>query len=439
MCGFYGTNISATMSHDEMISKRGPDGKTSVSFDGFNVTHHILNLDSLSVPQPYVEDHLLVVFNGELYNQIDVTESKFIIDGYKKDGKDFFKTLDGEFAIVLLDKNKRISFVVVDDFRTKPVRYSLDGGFSFSSYDCYLENLGLSNIVEPECGTLTRICLDRNKVLEKEKLYQFNLTQNKSSFDDWLVAFSESISKRTNPRKGKGVFIGLSSGYDSGAIACEVARQGVEFTTFSVLGTENTSIIEQRIKYLHKISGEKYSYGYWWKNAEMEQNAIANIRKHTENKRFNISSSVGDYYEQTRMDEDNGTKWLCSVCEQGVKQGKRITLSGMGGDEIFSDYGYGGRRIYQHSNFGGLFPDDISSIFPWNSFYGSTMKSYLMKEEYIGGSYGVETRYPFLDRKVVQEFLWLTSKLKNSKYKSVLHEYLTRNNFPFEDGVKKGF
>lgn len=439
MCGFYGTNISTTISHDEMISKRGPDGKTSVSFDGFNVTHHILNLDSLSITQPYVEDHLLVVFNGELYNKMDVTESKFIIDGYKRDGKDFFKTLDGEFAIVLLDKNKRISFVVVDDFRTKPIRYSLDGGFSFSSYDCYLENLGLSNIVEPECGTLTRICLDRNKVLEKEKLYQFNLTQNKSSFDDWLVAFSESISKRINPRKGKGIFIGLSSGYDSGAIACEVARQGVEFTTFSVLGTENTSIIEQRIKYLHKISGEKYSYGHWWKNAEMEQNATTNIRKHTENKRFNISSSVGDYYEQTRMDEDNGTKWLCSVCEQGVKQGKRITLSGMGGDEIFSDYGYGGRRIYQHSNFGGLFPDDISSIFPWNSFYESTMKSYLMKEEYVGGSYGVETRYPFLDRKVVQEFLWLTSTLKNFKYKSVLNEYLTRNNFPFEDGVKKGF
>ena len=120
-------------------------------------------------------------------------------------------------------------------------------------------------------------------------------------------------------------------------------------------------------------------------------------------------------------------------------RGKKITLSGMGGDEIFSDYGFSGRRIYKHSNFGGLFPQDLSRVFPWNSFYGSTMRSYLMKEEQIGGSYGIETRYPFLDRNVVQEFIWLKNNLKNANYKSVLYEYLTRNNFPFQNGVKKGF
>ena len=30
-----------------------------------------------------------------------------------------------------------------------------------------------------------------------------------------------------------------------------------------------------------------------------------------------------------------------------------------------------------------------------------------MKEEMVAGAYGIETRYPFLDRDVVQEFLWL--------------------------------
>jgi len=33
------------------------------------------------------------------------------------------------------------------------------------------------------------------------------------------------------------------------------------------------------------------------------------------------------------------------------------------------------------------------------------MESYLAKEEYVGGAYGIESRYPFLDKKVVQEFL----------------------------------
>ena len=38
---------------------------------------------------------------------------------------------------------------------------------------------------------------------------------------------------------------------------------------------------------------------------------------------------------------------------------------------------------------GGLFPEDLSTIFPWASFYGSTMVSYLAKEEYVAGSYGI--------------------------------------------------
>ena len=35
-----------------------------------------------------------------------------------------------------------------------------------------------------------------------------------------------------------------------------------------------------------------------------------------------------------------------------------------------------------------------------------------MKEETITGTWGVEGRYPFLDKRVVQEFLWLSNSLK---------------------------
>ena len=109
----------------------------------------------------------------------------------------------------------------------------------------------------------------------------------------------------------------------------------------------------------------------------------------------------------------------------------------MGADELFSDYGFNGTKIFNHSNFGGLFPDKLESIFPWNSFYGSSMESYLAKEEYIGGSYGLEARYPYLDVNVVQEFLNLTPKLKNLIYKSVIDNYLTKHNFPFFFLIKK--
>ena len=67
------------------------------------------------------------------------------------------------------------------------------------------------------------------------------------------------------------------------------------------------------------------------------------------------------------------------------------------------------------------------------------MESYIAKEEYVSGMYGLEARYPFLDKKVVQEFLWLDSDLKNKYYKSVLHNYCVENDYPFAMGEKVGF
>jgi asparagine synthetase B (glutamine-hydrolysing) len=57
----------------------------------------------------------------------------------------------------------------------------------------------------------------------------------------------------------------------------------------------------------------------------------------------------------------------------------------------------------------------------------------------VAGHFGIETRYPFLDRELVQEFLWLSADLKNSQYKSALAEYLQVNNWPYQPNEKLGF
>ena len=75
----------------------------------------------------------------------------------------------------------------------------------------------------------------------------------------------------------------------------------------------------------------------------------------------------------------------------------------------------------------------------FSSFYYSSQESYIAKEEYTSGIYGIETRYPFLDKNVVQEFLWLKPELKNSQYKSVIDNYFVKNNFSFSRGKKIGF
>ena len=62
-----------------------------------------------------------------------------------------------------------------------------------------------------------------------------------------------------------------------------------------------------------------------------------------------------------------------------------------------------------------------------------------MKEEYVCGAYGVEGRYPFLDKDLVQEFLYLSSDLKNKSYKSPLSNYLKKYNYPYDIDKKSGF
>ena len=168
--------------------------------------------------------------------------------------------------------------------------------------------------------------------------------------------------------------------------------------------------------------------------------AYSYIKTNTEPFQFVTYSNSSNYNEYwLSLIDDNGAKHLSHLCSYAIKDGKKILLSGQGADELFSDYGFGGIKKYNHSNFGGLFPEDLSTIYPWPSFYNSSMESYLAKEEYVAGSYGIEARYPFLDKDVVQEFLWLKPKVKNLHYKSVLYYYLKKYNFPFTENEKVGF
>ena len=78
--------------------------------------------------------------------------------------------------------------------------------------------------------------------------------------------------------------------------------------------------------------------------------------------------------------DDHGAGSLVFICDKSIKDGNKVYLSGSGADEIFSDYGFQGVKKYQHSNFGGLFPDDLSTVFPWASFHGSSQETYIAKE-----------------------------------------------------------
>ena len=144
--------------------------------------------------------------------------------------------------------------------------------------------------------------------------------------------------------------------------------------------------------------------------------------------------------------KDLASVGLSIICDNAKKNGSKIMLSGSGADEILCDYAKNGKKIMQHSCFNGVFPDDLSKILNndptkkmiWKSFYHGTMRDYLSKDEFISGVHGIEGRYPYLDKEVVQEFLNLKKELKNNAYKGPLEYIMKKYKYPYED-KKIGF
>lgn len=414
---------------------RGPDYTYQNTFNNHLFIHNLLSLTGKFTKQPFIKDDIVLLYNGEIYNYNEFgdygSDGECLIPLYEKYGDEFIKKLDGEFAICLIDyKNNKI-IISSDIFKTKPLFFAISkSDIGVCTYKTPLEKLGFKPI-SAEPNTTYIICLKTKKIINKKNIYDFDLTQHKNSYDDWIISFENSIKKRIS-NTNKKLFIGLSSGYDSGLIYNELLKNKINFHAFSLIGTENEKIIDDRLLIKtddcisHKIIKNNGDYTF----------SHMLIRKNTESFKYTIKDSTND---DILLINDNGSNNFATVCRKAKQNECKICLSGCGADEIISDYGFNGKKFYPHSNFGGLFPENLNDIFPWNSFYKSTMESYIAKEEYVGGSFGMEVRYPFLDKKVVQEFLWLSQKLKNKEYKAPIDFYFNKNNFPYEKLIKRGF
>lgn len=443
MCSFLFSTKYDNQNVDDVnfyLKYRGPD-HTNLKFINDNIfIHNLLSITGDFKPQPYSNEDIQLVYNGEIYNYKDFgnysSDGECLIPLYEKYGEEFTKKLDGEFAICLIDYKNQKAILSSDIFKTKPLFYSLeDKNFGCASYKTPLEKLGYKNVIKAKPNTTYTICLKNFSILKEHSIYDFDLNQHKQSYEDWVDAFSKAIEKRTKNTEKK-IFIGLSSGYDSGLIFSELLKNKTIFHSFSLLGSENEQIVMDRLS----LKNENSTCYRLYKDDSTYNFSHQIIKNRTEPFYYTIHSSSSNYNEyNTLLINDNGSNNFATVCRAAKKYDCKICLSGSGADEIISDYGFNGNKIYPHSNFGGLFPQNLKSIFPWASFYGSTLESYIAKEEYVGGSFGIEMRYPFLDKDVVQEFLWLHQDLKNKEYKAPIDFYFNIVKFPYAKLEKRGF
>jgi len=399
MCGIL---VYKNKGNNFFIQKRGQDLTTEVKRNGFTFVHNLLHVTGELTPQPYIYGGIVCLYNGEIYNHKFVkSDGENLIPLYKEYGVDFPKHLDGEWTIALYDFNNKLALFTSDLFATKPLWRN---GLECASYES-----GVGGHKIP-ANTTEVVYFDGRE--ESKSIHDWDLNQYKDGYDDWIKAFEKAVKKRAIP----GCFIGLSSGYDTGAIACALDKLGADYKAYMIQGREDKEILKKRMKLL-----KNYEYLDKTENFREEEPWLDSS---VENFRYKIPTKKW-------LKQDSAALGLSKICRKAHEEGRKVYLSGQGADEIIADYAL---FPYQ-STFKGKFPE---KLYLWENFYEGAQYSYLGKEECVAGSHSIETRYPFLDRDVVQEFLWLTPDLKNKHYKAPIHEYLKRNNFPFLEGVKIG-
>src|SRR5206468_12721079 len=114
MCGIAGS-INCRLNISQLTSDlfhRGPDEQTTFEEGSVQLHHHRLAiLDIAGGHQPMHHAHLTIIFNGEIYNHIDVrkklslnghtnSDTETILLTYEKIGADCLNEFDGMFAFV---------------------------------------------------------------------------------------------------------------------------------------------------------------------------------------------------------------------------------------------------------------------------------------------------------------------------------------------------
>ena len=435
---------------NQFARHRGPD-KTHIvhkrSPDGWHwaYVHNLLDISGRTVDQPVLEGEegrqRILVFNGELYNYARKTcssDTESLLLSFRHYGAAVCAHLDGEFAFVIHDTAAGEVLMGTDVFLSKPLHYAVgpDGTFGAASYASSLQALGFKDVQMAEPNSFYRVFLSGAKVSIQHMPEQvtFRLEQSETDYQRWEQAFMTAVRKRAEHGAHK-PFVCMSSGYDSGAICLALNLQEIPYETITINAGETQNILNARYR-ANAAGGCRKAHKLRGLDLKERERVAQDISSEVEPFTYVHEDEPG--YHAT-LQTDSGALGLGLVAEHAARHGLKVNLSGCGADEIISDYGMGGKKIYYHSQFGGLFPEDLHGFFPWKKFYGDTQRSYLFKDEFIFGRRGIEGRYPFLDRAVVQQFLSLAPELKNREYKAPIAQFLRKYGYPFESAVKKGF
>lgn len=379
MCGITGiynfdhssVNKNFLINMNEMLYDRGPDDSGHYIDNYFGMAMRrlsIIGIDNGHQPILDRENKTTLIFNGEIYNYIELkkkmiekghifytnTDSEVIIKLYKEYKYEAVNYLNGMFAFAIWDEKDKSLWIVRDRLGIKPLYYYLNENIflfssnleSFKEHPDFNKKISEKNILNYLSLAYTNsdesIYEKVNKLLPGSQII---ISQNDLSIKKYWDL--DDIQKKDISEIE---FIDQSSYLIKDSIKIQ-GRSDVEVGTF-LSGGLDSSIITS----LYKInsSHDVHSFSMSFKNKQMNDNFYAkklSKQINTLHHEFTIDYKKGLIYLHElleNIDEPIGDSAIIPtffISKEAKKKNIKVLLSGAGGDEIFGGY----RRYFRYN------------------------------------------------------------------------------------------
>ena len=369
MCGFVCT-VNLKINNDLILRKfnhlkkiyqhRGPDNINFYSNERSQVLFRRLKIIELSnsANQPFVDDNFVMVYNGEVYNYLELkndllkkgikfkteSDTEVVFESFKYYGINFVKKLRGMFSIVILDLKKKKTYFFRDRFGQKPLYYSrFLSGYIISSEIkdiIFLKGKAEENFKSVEKYLLRSFSddnnqtffkdiysfpsssygvLDANNFLNIRKYWSLNFTKNlkfdKNEFD---YLYNENLKIHLNSHVP--VAFTLSGGLDSTSLVKYAHLNNFNVNSFSLSMNKNIGNDESLfIKKFLKSNDINHEF------IKIDKKDLKNIIEKTIN-----------YYDEPSA---HASKLLQFIMREKIaKKGFKVLINGEGGDEFLGGY-----------------------------------------------------------------------------------------------------
>lgn len=326
-------------------------------------------------PMSNEDESIWIVFNGEIYNYIELkcdlqskgykfktnTDTEVLLFSYEEWGRDCLNKFNGMWAFVIYDKRKNILFGSRDRFGVKPLYYYLDDNFFvFSSeikaivsfpfikkeinyetiFDYFVLDYGLKNeeffknINELLPSYSFEYEISNNK-FTKWKYYNLKYIDRWEKFNerkaiDYINNIKELLFDSINLRLRADVPVGtcLSGGIDSSVIVCIINK---------LLETQQIKQIgEQQKIFTASFNIEKIDESRW-AHIVNQKTKTSWYRTFPEAKQF-LEEIEELVYTQDIPFGSTSIYAQYKVMELAKNSNIKVLIDGQGGDELFSGY-----------------------------------------------------------------------------------------------------